>query len=399
MRRSLETGGAGQAWPSWSVPECPFAVEWPAAVMEEIRVAAMEALFSVPHGGAEIGGVLWGTRAGGCVRILAARPLECEHALGPTFTLSGKDHGRLALLLEDDCRDLRAQGWEPAGWYHSHTRSEILLSQRDVEIYNRYFPAPWHVALVVRPHGMQPMRAGFFFREADGSIRTDASYSEFVLQPADLAGVGQAAPQAVVAEPEAETEAGTPAIGPLPAPAGHFRRRLLWIAIALGMAAGLFAYKKDVFRKDWPRVFSASGSPSVSLMAFDVDGQLQIHWDWGAGPVRSAGSGTLEITDGAARAVVALDKRRLRSGTVSYRRSGARVDVRLALREPGGQVAEEFTSFLGPAGEAGPDAFAAALRRDLQEQAARTSQLERAVAELRLIVQRDQTPQRMDKPH
>ena len=201
MSPSVETGQPGEACQTWQVPECPFPIEWSAAVLEEIRAAAMGAFFSLPHGGAEIGGVLWGTRAGGRVRILEARPLECEHALGPTFTLSAKDHARLATLLEEGGRDLRAHGWEPVGWYHSHTRSEILLSAQDVEIHNRYFPDPWHVALVVRPHAMRPMRAGFFFREANGSIHAASSYREFLLQPAREPVVAQAVSPADASRP------------------------------------------------------------------------------------------------------------------------------------------------------------------------------------------------------
>jgi hypothetical protein len=172
----------------------------------------------------------------------------------------------------------------------------------------------------------------------------------------------------------------------------------LWIAIVLGMAAGLFAFKNYAFNKDWTRVFAAGRSPSVSLMAYDLNGQLQIHWVWAAMPIRSAESGTLEIADGAIRAVVALDKQRLRSGTVSYARIGARVDVRLALRQPGGQVSEEFTIFLGHASGSAPDASTAGLRRELQDQAVRSSQLERAVADLRWIVRRDQERRRQDGP-
>jgi proteasome lid subunit RPN8/RPN11 len=395
MRRSLETGRPGQ---TWHVPECPFPIEWSAAVMEEIRVAAMEALFSVPHGGAEVGGVLWGTRKGGCVRILAARPLECEHALGPTFTLSGKDHARLAVLLEDGCRDLRAQGWEPIGWYHSHTRSEISLSARDVEIHNRYFPDPWHVALVVRPHAMQPMRAGFFFREADGSIHADSSYSEFpvmVGQAVSLATASSPPPEPEPAPPQ--NESAPPECGPVaPPPPKRSRRWLLWAVIVLGMAAGVFAFMNGFFKKDWVRVFAAGQSPSVSLMAYDLNGQLQIRWDWAAEPIRSAEAGTLEIADGATDTVVALEKQRLRSGTVSYARVGARVDVRLALRQPGGKVYEEFTSFLGQASEPQPDASTVGLRQGLQDQAVRTRELERAVANLRWIVRRDQEARRQD---
>jgi proteasome lid subunit RPN8/RPN11 len=378
MRRSLEAGRPGQTCQTWRVPECPFPIEWSAAVLEEIRGAAMEALFSLPHGGAEIGGVLLGTRSGGRVRILAARPLACEHALGPTFTLSGKDHARLAAMLEDGlddgCGDLRAQGWEPVGWYHSHTRSEILLSARDVEIHNRYFPDPWHVALVVRPHATQPMRAGFFFREANGSIHADSSFSEFLLQPVRETS----RPASPEAAPHLK-ESAPPENGPVAAPPPKRSRPWLWwAAMVLGMAAALF-----VFKNNWTRVLAADQSPSVALMAYDLNGQLQIHWDWAAEPIRYAEAATLEITDGAARTVVVLEKQRLRSGTVSYARIGARVDVRLTLRQAGGKVCEEFTSFIGHASEPDLDASTARLRRELQDQAVRTRELERAVASLR----------------
>jgi hypothetical protein len=301
--------------------------------MEQIRASAMDAFFSLPHGGAEIGGVLWGTRSDGRVRILAARPLECEYALGPTFTLSGKDHARLAALLDDGCEDLGAQGWEPAGWYRSDTRSGILLSDRDVDIHNRYFPDPWHVALVVRPHAITAMRAGFFFREADGSIHADSSFSEFFLEPLAAPIVEQPAAAAPVAE------AASP-------PAPRSRRRFLWFAIVLGIAAGLLA-----FRYGRTHVFAAHLSTLVSLMAYDLNGQLQIRWDGSAEPIMSAEAGTLEITDGAAHTVVALNKRQLRSGTVGYVGIGARVDVRMALHEPEGKAGEAFTTFLGQAGD------------------------------------------------
>jgi hypothetical protein len=304
--------------------------------------------------------------------------LECEYALGTTFALSGKDHARLAALLDEGCDDLRIQGWEPIGWYHSHTRSEISLSDRDVDIHNRYFPDPWHVALVVRPHAMQPMRAGFFFREANGSIHADSSYSEFLLLPAPPAVVGQAVSPAIASSPPAEVVRPAPSAGvgqaDSPAIAQPSRKWLVWIAILLGMGAGLFA-----FQQDWTRVFAAGRSPSVPLMAYDLDGQLQIRWDWAAESIRSAEAGTLEIADGATHTVIAIEKRRLRSGTVSYARIGDRVDVRLVLREPGGKVYEEFTSFIGHAGHA-TGASMAKLRRELQEQAARTRELERALA-------------------
>jgi len=173
----------------------PIGIEYSAPVLEEIRGAATGAFFAMRHGGMEIGGVLFGERWTGGVRILAARPLACDHALGPGFLLSEKDHARLRLLLEDGCRDLRARGWQPVGWYVSHTRSGICLSGRDAQLYDRYFPEPWHIALVVRPHAVEPTRAGFFCRGLDGSPILEGRFGEFVLEapktsPALLTAIG-----------------------------------------------------------------------------------------------------------------------------------------------------------------------------------------------------------------
>jgi len=345
MRLSLEPDWRHQ---TWSVPECPFPIESSAAVLDEIRIAAVDAFLSLPHGGAEIGGVLWGTHNKAGVRILAAHPLECEHALGPTFTLSDNDHTRLRELLAEGCRDLRAQGLEPVGWYHSHTRSEIFLSAQDVEIHNRYFPGAWQVALVVRPHLMQPVRAGFFFRGPGGAVHADASYGEFVLEPLK----------------EAAEEPLIPA-----SPPRRSWRWLWWLAIPLMMAlsAALFPARNH------------SGAPFVSLIAYDLDGQLQIQWDRAAVPMRSGEAGTLEIADGASATVIAIDGRRLRRGTVSYSRENARVDVHFTLAQPGIGKFEEWTTFVGhPPPDGQPD------------QAARTLQLERDVAGLRWLIRQKQ---------
>ena len=163
---------------TWITPQCPFTIEYALRALDDIRLAVMDAFFSLPRGGAEIGGVLLGSHSGKRLVIADYEPLECEHAFGPGFTLSERDRARLSALLASS----RPAGLDPVGWYHSHTRSEIFLSESDLEIHNRYFPASWQVALVMKPHTFQPMRAGFFFREPGGQIRASASYREFQLQ-------------------------------------------------------------------------------------------------------------------------------------------------------------------------------------------------------------------------
>src|SRR5262249_41278452 len=127
--------------------------------------------------------------------------LECEHAFGPSFVLSPNDHRRLSEILAAHRRG--AGGTVAVGWYHSHTRSEIFLSDIDVEIHQRYFPEPWQVALVLKPHAFQPMRGGFFFRDENGSIRSESTYQEFQLAGAPGKRPGGAAESAPASPPPA----------------------------------------------------------------------------------------------------------------------------------------------------------------------------------------------------
>ena len=60
------------------------------------------------------------------------------------------------------------------GWYVSHTRTEITLTESDQEIFSTFFAQPWQVTLVVRPSRGGNMRAGFFVREPDGTVKASA---------------------------------------------------------------------------------------------------------------------------------------------------------------------------------------------------------------------------------
>ena len=118
---------------TWSVPECPFTIETSARVLDDIRLTVMDAFFSLPRGGAEIGGILLGTFHNGRLVITDYAALDCEHAYGPSFTLSPPDEERLTRLLAAHAND--PGGARPVGWYHSHTRSEIFLSDADLKIH------------------------------------------------------------------------------------------------------------------------------------------------------------------------------------------------------------------------------------------------------------------------
>jgi proteasome lid subunit RPN8/RPN11 len=434
----MERKPAGTAG-TWSVPQCPIAVEYSKTVLDDIRLAVTDAFFSLPRGGAEIGGILLGRHEGGRVTIDGFAPLDCEHASGPSFTLSERDHQRLAELLAVSERN--PAGLRPVGWYHSHTRSEIFLTEADCAIHDRYFPEPWHLALVLRPHTFHPTRGGFFFREADGKIHAQASYREFTVEPQPMAPVPERpamqervemapvpvrrldpdgparqmpAPFAVAAvpAPQPPTPQPTPVENPpveerLPSfaqvqPQRSWRWAGVVLAIAAGVALGAAAYQT---REIWLRSAVAWSRPkvgtpatqggvalgSMGLRTLDTEGQLWIVWDRNSALIRNASRGTLVIHDGPLTHGVDLDAAHLATGSFTYGRQSERVDVELTVTEANGDKPREVTTYLGrlpgkaEVPQAQPAPISAAERQkmaaQLNAERARSKKLEKSLSD------------------
>ena len=377
---------------SWSIEGYPTRIEYTPAVVEEICASAVEGLSRLRRGGVEVGGVLFGIRQDDLVRVLAFRPTACEHAAGPSFMLSEKDRRALENLLESAKRDRTLRGLEAVGWYHSHTRSEIFLSEEDLEIYDRYFPESGQIAMVIRPAQFGPAKAGFFFREPDGSLQAQRSYLEFSvkprarreprpeLQPAPASAPARSSGNGGTRTAEAMdrwTEPVEPAAAPAPPsfsliePRVSRKRFFLVSALCLGMAGlglGAGAY--------W---FRTSVQP-LAVRVMDIDGQLLIEWDRTARPIREASGATVEIVDGNDRTKVEMDGERLREGSITYARRSDRVDVRFRVNRPGSKPTEEFIRFLGQPvpGKPSPEELEAIRQRDELQQ-----QVEKMRAELR----------------
>jgi proteasome lid subunit RPN8/RPN11 len=394
------TGDNTGAPNTWSAPECRYRVDYSARVLDDIRLAVIDAFFSLPRGGAEIGGILLGQVVDGAITIQDYQALDCEHATGPSFTLSERD--RLALAEMTAAADENHGGLRVVGWYHSHTRSEIFLSEADQEIHNLFFPEPWQVALVIKPHTFQPARCGIFFREPDGSIRSGPSYNEFVLEalPMPPAAPGKSEPNhkplpfslenafvpglrnltsGLNGEPLAtagletgeQVEPSEPEIRPDPEethapqflelrPGGPWKWVIGVLAAVAGVAIGSVIYQT---REAWVPVVGEQIAPllakiqpglprdpdkRLSLQTVDFDGQLHIRWDAHAPAIARANLGRLLITDGTAGPKeMELDAEHLRGGEFTYLRVSERVDVALVVNAGTSQEAREVTSFLG----------------------------------------------------
>jgi len=240
---------------TWSVPLLPSMVEYPPEVMDEVRAYACDELRHLAHGGREVGGVLFGVRRDRTVRILTWRPIACEYADGDKLHLSPGDALRLAVQIERARTDRNLKDLRPVGWFICHPSGSVSLSRSDRETYNGFFPEAWQMTLLLRPLGGSVVRAGFFGRELDGTLKTDASYWEFSLEPLHAPPAAEGAVTVESAEitvpPMAEEELASDA-GPSPALLPSFRtsepapsrERWMWavpVALAL-LLIGLALY-------------------------------------------------------------------------------------------------------------------------------------------------------------
>jgi proteasome lid subunit RPN8/RPN11 len=409
-----ETGaGLSTALFTWSTAECPFHIDYSPRAFDDIRLAVMDAFFSLPRGGAEIGGILCGKWDGERLSITDYAALDCEHAFGPSFALSPRDEAQLAALITGSA----GNGLRLVGWYHSHTRTEILLSDADQEIHRRFFPEPWQVALVLKPHTFHPTRAGIFFRDARGGLHGEASYGEFELtplavKPAPSGAPGKVEPESLpegVSRPISFSQSDAKPPPPAPAPSSpnlpdvatrssRSRWPLVIAAVLLGAAA---YWKRDLWLPHVMAMAQVSAPapvlpPPLGLNTIDSEGQLQIRWDRNSPLVQQATGGVLSIgAGGPSRQEIPLDKAHLLSGVFTFARQTEHVDVSLELKQPDGRSPREVTTFVGKLPEAKPAEDPAVLEQrdnlakqvakmqtDLDAQDARNSKLQKSVDQL-----------------
>ena len=373
---------------TWSVEASPVTIEYSLVVIEEIRHEVAEGFQKLSRGGIEVGGVLYGVREGPTVRIMAIRPAACEHSSGPSFRLSERDRAALTAQIRLDQEDPRLEGLVCVGWYVSHTRTEIALTESDQEIFAAYFPQPWQVTLVVRPSRGGNMRAGFFVREPGGTVNVSGSYLEFsfpdrlaaafdhrgsqterkapelrraprITEPHTVEPLRAPAPAAPLhlGNPAQTSSSMTTLFGELPpAPAGPNQagdapktdsvskgpaKKWVWMAAALIVIAAL-----AVAGARYLAIVPANETMALSVL--EREGQLDIQWNRAATAVSKAVRGTLEIVDGSQTRTVPLTPGELALGKFSYKRETGDIQVRMSVESADGGKLQEASRFLGP---------------------------------------------------
>jgi proteasome lid subunit RPN8/RPN11 len=93
-----------------------------------------------------------------------------EHALPARFTRQGSvflTFTQDTLVYFHNEIEARFPGEQIVGWYHTHPKMGIFLSNYDTWLHNNFFPERWQVALVIEPH---KKLGGFFIRQSDGAL-------------------------------------------------------------------------------------------------------------------------------------------------------------------------------------------------------------------------------------
>jgi hypothetical protein len=210
----------------WTAPGASTTVTYSLPLFHEIDFAVNEGYRKIPHGGVEVGGLLFGTVEKDGTRIEAFRPIACDHASGPSFMLSEGDLERLVVQLDTAASDPELASLKPVGWFLSRTRSPLQLIERELVLFDYFFPEPGMLTVMVKPERFQPTRFTFLVRDREGKIARDAGPQAVILPlpgratssadqsvPATPAPVtSSAAPQLVDSQDPPELQADAPTL-------------------------------------------------------------------------------------------------------------------------------------------------------------------------------------------
>jgi len=165
----------------WTEATSAFKVTYSLGVFHEIDFQVNEGYRRIPHGGIEIGGLLFGSADGQSAKIEDFRLIDCEHAFGPSFVLSERDVSALQKQLKESKGEPELEGMEVLGWFVAHTRTPLEMSDREARLFDDLFPEPRRIMLLVKPERFQPTRFGFLVRGTDGNAPRNAIQQAIIL--------------------------------------------------------------------------------------------------------------------------------------------------------------------------------------------------------------------------
>jgi hypothetical protein len=123
----------------WESPDRSVAIYLTFEVIDAINQALVQIAAAPPVRGAEIGGLLLGRaeqRERLTVWIDHFEPVPCSYPRGASWTLTEEEEDALATRMEQP-RDSQV-----VGFFRSHTRKDLFMSEDDMALFSRFFAEP-----------------------------------------------------------------------------------------------------------------------------------------------------------------------------------------------------------------------------------------------------------------
>ncbi len=378
---------AQQEFGTWSIPGRKLVIVYSTALLSRLADSARQS------GSSPIGGALFGTCDETETKITHFRPASCgiDHLAAkevPVIDESSRvqiwqqpapgagsaadvsafneaGESELGHLCDSYASDPELAGLQPVGWYRSRWDSKIQLNPEDLRVWNRFFPLPTQVALVLRVQENAAVRAGFFFRpQHGGPVRIDSSFRTFEIGPGPEAtsDVGRLA-AAVKSGGLPETAANLPPdllAGDLEAPTPpdelftppeRAPNRTAYIRGAIALAALML-----IALLAWPwrsSIVEPAQLPPLKELALRFKGRpdrLKLVWNPKASLIREAASAELRIIDAESDTVELISAAGLAAGSfAAVNRSGlVEAQLRILARDGKRSRLTAAAQFVGP---------------------------------------------------
>lgn len=332
---------------SWSSPVLGAQIHMhPLALRALTAAATRDSRAEAPR---ESGGILFGKLVPSDRRqsVVITRTVFVDSE-SQLFNSDGASEAKLSAALASVGPD----GAHPVGYFRTHLREGLCLSERDGNFVERYLPDPDFVSLILRPYETGICMAGFFFWH-NGVLQTDDSDLEVPFFASDAADgnapviLGEEIPdfeeadklevrfQALASPPLAE---GRPKLrNRLPASPRMRLRLPRWLMKALaGLAlAGLLALALAVglpALRAYLQNLASGGQGELGLRVDrSGDGQLNLRWNRKFPEFAKIRHATLTIDDGSVQRKLDIDRDQLRFGQLTYFPIGKDVQFDLEL--------------------------------------------------------------------
>ena len=350
--------------PRWPCVSLGVEVECAPRVLHTICLESVLGLRKLSKGGLEIGGLLFGERAEGLIRILAVRPIECEHRFGPSFILSEEDQAKLQETLARFRTDEELASLEILGCYFSHSRHGAMLTDGDVSLCDRCLCGKDQIAVTLIPNSTGGVR-GTILARTQGTFVPCHEFEYSVLNSAPketvrrsqtdrrpptlaktlvVARMEEARSELLPPDPGVDTvqniavsDPALPSVKPLnglppkPKHDPHKLKSTLLVVLLMLITC-------------WPN--RSIPETHLQLRFADSDNKLLIRWDAYQAAVREASQGKLEIRDGnqePQHLLIGADL--LRRGMMAYERKSELVRISLSVVARGVTLSESAIYF------------------------------------------------------